>query len=89
MIEIILKEAIKKFNLSFAYAQHRVGELDLGEIAIVVLTYGGHRGQSYDANRYIVDRIKFECPIWKKEFFEDGTSEWGNNSGENSALNYL
>lgn len=81
-INEIVQEAISKFNLRKAHCAHRVGELAVGEVAIVVTTAGGHREETYEANRYIVDRVKYEAPIWKKEIFEDGTTEWGKNSGK-------
>jgi len=87
MILNILNESIEKFNLEFAYAQHRVGELSIGDKAIVVLVQGKHREQSFDACRFIVDKIKFDVPIWKKEYWKDGTSNWGDNFGQNFSLN--
>ena len=81
-INEILEEAIQKFNLKKANCVHRIGELVVGEVAIVVTTSGGHREEVYEANRYIVDRVKYEAPVWKKELFEDGTTQWGKNSGK-------
>ena len=80
-IDAVVLDAIKKFNLVKAHCAHRVGELKVGEKAIVVTTAGAHREETFLANKYIVDRVKYEAPIWKKELFEDGTSEWGKNSG--------
>lgn len=81
LINNITQAAILKFKLSNAHCIHRIGELSVGGLAIVVTTSGAHRDEVYQANRYIVDRVKYEAPIWKKEIFEDGTSEWGRNSG--------
>lgn len=83
MAEILLKEilaqAIEKFNLINASCQHRIGQLGLGETAVVVITSSEHRKEAYDANQYIIDRVKFELPIWKNEFYTDGTKEWRHN----------
>lgn len=73
----ILEEARQKFSLQLAHCVHRVGPVPIGESAVIVVTAGGHREETYAANRYIIDRIKAEAPIWKKEFFQDGSSEWG------------
>ena len=79
IINIILKDAIENFNLHKAICVHRIGKITIGESAVAVLTASSHREESYKANRYIIDRVKHEAPIWKKEFFSDGASEWGHN----------
>ncbi len=79
MIAVILKEAMEKWKLNIAIAQHRTGKIAVGETAIVVITASAHRSEAYMANRYIVDKIKHEAPIWKCEYFADGTKEWGGN----------
>ncbi|WP_207425553.1 molybdenum cofactor biosynthesis protein MoaE [Pedobacter sp. SYSU D00535] len=79
MIAEILDEAKRKWNLNIAVAQHRVGKVAVGESAVVVITATPHRREAYEANRYIIDRIKHEVPIWKCEFFTDGTKKWGGN----------
>ena len=79
MIEEILQEAIIKWNLTLAVAQHRIGKVSVAESAVVVITASVHRKEAYQANRHIIDRIKHEVPIWKCEVFTDGTKQWGNN----------
>jgi molybdopterin synthase catalytic subunit len=79
MIKEILDEAITKWHLNLAIAQHRVGKVDVGESAVVVITASPHRKEAYQANRHIIDRIKHEVPIWKCEVFTDSTKQWGNN----------
>jgi molybdopterin synthase catalytic subunit len=79
MIREIIDEALSKWSLHIALAQHRVGKVDVGESAVVVITASSHRREAYEANRYIIDRIKHEVPIWKCEYFSDGTKKWGGN----------
>ena len=79
MIKEILEEAIVKWNLNLAIAQHRIGKVAVGESAVVVITSSAHRKEAYQANRHIIDRIKHEAPIWKCEVFSDGKKQWGNN----------
>jgi molybdopterin synthase catalytic subunit len=79
MIEDILAEAVRRWNLNLAIAQHRTGKVEIGESAVVVITASSHRKEAYMANRFIIDKIKHEAPIWKCEYFTDGTREWGNN----------
>jgi len=75
----ILGDAHKKWDLQFAQCVHRVGKVGICETAVVVVTSSAHRKEAYAANRYIIDRVKYEAPIWKHEFYANGTSEWGTN----------
>jgi len=79
MIHEILAEAREKWGLRLAIAQHGIGRLDIGESAVVVITAAAHRREAYAANQHIIHRIKHEVPIWKCEYFSDGTHQWGNN----------
>ncbi|HMH23945.1 MAG TPA: molybdenum cofactor biosynthesis protein MoaE [Puia sp.] len=79
MITEILEEARSKWQLQIAVAHHRTGKVNIGETAVVVITASAHRKEAYAANQYIIDRIKHEAPIWKCEYFTDGSREWGNN----------
>jgi molybdopterin synthase catalytic subunit len=51
---------------------HAVGHLDVGEVSLLVHVQGGHRGEAFEACRWVVDTIKKSVPIWKEEFFADG-----------------
>lgn len=56
---------------------HRIGRLEIGEIALAVVAAAPHRGEVFAAMQLFVDRLKAEVPIWKKEHFADGTpSQW-------------
>jgi molybdopterin synthase catalytic subunit len=57
-------------------AAHRVGPLQVGETAVVVVASAAHRGQAFDACRALIDTLKREVPIWKREGFADGTHTW-------------
>jgi len=57
-------------------AVHRVGSLDIGDIAVVVCAAAAHRGQAFDASRDLIDWLKAEVPIWKHQRFADGSDEW-------------
>ena len=74
----IIDEAIEKFSVSHAVCIHREGLLELGEIAVIVCVSSPHRGEAFDACRYIIDHIKTRLPIWKKEHYVSGVSEWVN-----------
>ena len=53
-----------------------VGTLEVGDTAIAVVAGSGHRAAAFDACRYVVDEVKRRLPIWKQEFYADGTHEW-------------
>ncbi|MXG91663.1 molybdenum cofactor biosynthesis protein MoaE [Nocardioides flavescens] len=57
-------------------AVHRVGSLDIGDVAVVIATTSAHRGTSFDASRALIDTLKDRVPIWKHQRFGDGTEEW-------------
>ena len=57
-------------------AVHRVGRLEIGDIAVIVATTSAHRGDAFDASRALIDTLKAEVPIWKHQQFADGTEEW-------------
>jgi molybdopterin synthase catalytic subunit len=55
---------------------HRVGRLQIGEISVVVAVGCPHRAEAFEACRYAIDTLKHNAPIWKKEHFHDGSSNW-------------
>ena len=57
-------------------AVHRVGDLAVGDIAVVVAASAPHRGEAFDACRRMIDELKKRVPIWKHQLFDDGTEEW-------------
>jgi molybdopterin synthase catalytic subunit len=57
-------------------AVHRTGTLAIGDLAVICATATGHRGESFDATRALIDTLKTEVPIWKHQSFADGTEEW-------------
>ncbi len=72
----IVAEAVTRFGLAAARAVHRVGTLTIGDAAVVVEVASGHRGEAFDACRWINDEIKTRVPIWKKEHYVEGDHEW-------------
>jgi molybdopterin synthase catalytic subunit len=55
---------------------HRLGHLEVGEVSVAVAVSCPHRDQAFEACRYAIDRLKELVPIWKKEYWVDGTTEW-------------
>jgi molybdopterin synthase catalytic subunit len=57
-------------------AVHRVGVLQIGDVAVVVAASAAHRGEAFEAARRLIDDLKTTVPIWKRQVFADGTQEW-------------
>ncbi len=85
--ERILAEARERFALVGAECIHRVGHLQLGELAVWVGVTAEHRAAAFDACRYIIDEAKARLPIWKKEYYASGATAWINcaTRGEHAA----
>ena len=76
--EKILAEARQKFALLNAVGVHRVGHLQLGELAVWVGVTAEHRSAAFEACRYVIDEAKARLPIWKKEHYASGATAWIN-----------
>jgi molybdopterin synthase catalytic subunit len=59
-----------------AVIYHRTGKLKVGEVSLAIAVSSRHRDEAYEASRYIIEEIKERAPIWKKEFYTDGESDW-------------
>ena len=55
---------------------HRIGQLKIGEISVLVAVGSPHRGEAFAGCQYAIDTLKHNAPIWKKEHWEDGSSSW-------------
>jgi molybdopterin synthase catalytic subunit len=83
-LEQIGREIEERWEGSQAAITHRVGRLNITDIAVVIAVSTPHRADAYEANRYAIERIKEIVPIWKKEHWEDG-EEWMGNQLETVA----
>lgn len=70
------REAREKWPIINSGIIHRLGHLELGEISIAVAVSTPHRGQSFEAGEFLINQLKVKVPIWKKENWSDGTTEW-------------
>lgn len=74
----IIEEAAYRFGVTQARCVHRIGLLELGQVAVWVGVSTAHRGEAFAACRYLIDEVKHRVPIWKKEYYVDGDSGWVN-----------
>ena len=76
--ERIVTDALRRFPVKHALCIHRIGTLAVGDMAVWVGVSSAHRGESFDACRFIIDEVKHRVPIWKKEHYRNGDSGWVN-----------
>ncbi len=74
--ERIVTEGFERFSVLAAHAVHRYGELTLGDVAVWVGVVAAHRRDAFAACQHIIDRIKEDVPIWKKERYADAPDRW-------------
>jgi len=73
-LERILDEAIERFGLTDARAIHRIGRVDIGQVAVDIAVCAAHRGEALDGCRYVIEELKKRVPIWKRETDEEGSA---------------
>jgi molybdopterin synthase catalytic subunit len=66
----------EKYPVIGVAAVHRVGDLAIGDLAVVLAVSCPHRAEAFDACRDLIDILKASVPIWKHQRFDDGTAEW-------------
>ena len=77
-MEAIVREATAIAPGVQVVAVHRVGDLTVGDVCVMIAVGHAHRGPAFDACRYVIEAIKKRVPIWKREHYADGSAEWVN-----------
>ncbi len=81
VMENLEQDARKRWPLQKVVLIHRLGRIPVGEASVVIGVSSAHRKEAFEACRFLIDTLKRDAPIWKREHFEDGAIEW---SGESS-----
>lgn len=76
MIRTIEQQIQEKYALRYVRVVHRIGTLDIGDKAIIAIAYAPHRREAFQACEEAVERVKHEVPVWKEEFYTDGSSQY-------------
>ena len=71
-MQTLAAEALAKHGVREVTLVHRLGQLEVGETSVLIAVASAHRGQAFEACRWLIDTLKKTVPIWKKEHFEDG-----------------
>jgi molybdopterin synthase catalytic subunit len=74
LMEEIGREALARWEITHVALVHRLGRLEIGEASVAVAVTAPHRGAAFEACRYAIDALKARVPIWKKEFYADGSA---------------
>lgn len=74
-IALIVSEAESRWPCRVAL-QHRIGPLEVGQAAVAIAVGSGHRGDAFEACRWVIEELKRRVPIWKRELYADGTVAW-------------
>ena len=74
--ERIIKEAESREPRAAVAVQHRIGALTIGDTAVAVVAAAAHRGEAFDACRYVIEELKKRVPVWKRELYSDGSVAW-------------
>jgi molybdopterin synthase catalytic subunit len=77
----IANECASEFGIAHLAIEHRLGLLALGDASIAIAVAHAHRAAAYEASRFVIEEVKRRLPIWKREGYVDGSSEWVNASG--------
>lgn len=75
-LSLLRERAMKEFTILDAAIAHRLGRLSLGEISVAVAVVSGHRAAAFEACRWLIDTLKADVPIWKKDIWADGREGW-------------
>lgn len=75
-LRAICEEVAAAFDVGDIAVVHRVGPLEIGDVAVAIAVAAHHRDAAYRASREIIERLKREVPIWKQERYADGYEEW-------------
>jgi molybdopterin synthase catalytic subunit len=75
VIAAIVAEAVERWPILAGVVEHRIGRVELGGPAVVVAVSTAHRGDAFEAARYLIDELKARAPLWKKEHWPGG-AEW-------------
>ncbi len=74
-VRAIVDEARQRWGVEHVAVAHRFGRLEIGEASVIIVVAAPHRGEAFEACRYIIDTLKTTVPIWKKEVATNG-EEW-------------
>ena len=79
-LRAVAEKVAARFPVRALAALHRTGDLDVGDLAVVVAASADHRDEAFKACRALIEDLKANVPVWKKQHFAEGESEWVNSA---------
>lgn len=79
-LRAVVEKVAGRFPVRALAAVHRVGELEIGDMAVVVAAAADHRDEAFAACRALIEDLKATVPVWKNQLFPEGESEWVNSA---------
>jgi molybdopterin synthase catalytic subunit len=81
-LEILEAKAFNRWSLHRIAIVHRIGRVEIGEASVAIAVSSAHRKEAFEACRFLIDELKKSVPIWKREYFADGSTEWAGSISE-------
>lgn len=78
ILKELAEEIAKRDQIHGVFVAHRIGRLQIGDIALAAAVSAEHRAEAFDAVRDLVEEVKKQLPVWKLQQFSDGDQEWSN-----------
>ena len=79
-LRLVAEKVAARYPVRALAAVHRTGDLDIGDVAVVVAAAADHRDEAFKACRALIEDLKQSVPVWKKQLFAEGGSEWVNSA---------
>lgn len=74
--EKLVQEAMRIFPVTMVHCVHRVGMLEIGDVAVWIGATAAHRREAFEACSHVIEQIKLKVPIWKREYYPGGEATW-------------
>jgi molybdopterin synthase catalytic subunit len=79
-LRLVAEKVAARYPVRALAAVHRTGDLEIGDVAVVVAAAADHRDEAFKACRALIEDLKANVPVWKKQLFAEGESEWVNSA---------
>ena len=86
VMKALAKEAEAQWPILKVALWHRLGPVPIAEASVIIGVATPHRAEAFTACRFLIDRLKQDVPIWKREHYADGTTEWVQGAGSGGSI---